>query len=192
MRFLYQNKVYAADQEITIGAVNYIPGRLMASERAALGITEVVEQPMPDTRYNIVTEDPANPGGWIATPLSADQLKARLIAHAADARYGIETSGIKVTIGTELNVPLSTARGDDRAALHVTYSAIINALRLDTDTFKFADGVARVATNADMKTAIQTALGHVQGAFNKEANVVSQINSGAITTYDAIDAAFAA
>lgn len=191
MRFLYQGKVYAAEQEIEIEDVNYVPGRLMPEERTALGITEVIEQPMPDLRYGYANEDPATPGAWIFTPFPPEQLKKKLIDHAAAVRYGIESAPVDVTVAGA-QVPMSPARGDDRAALHITFSAIASGLRKDTDVFKFADGVGRAATNAEMQAAIMTALARVQTAFDKEKTVVDQIAAGGITTYEAVEAAFSA
>lgn len=78
MRWIYKGKVYSDDQLIEIDDVVYTTRGLTATERTGFGITAVVDQPMPDTRYNFVTEDPANPGAWIATPRDVASIKTML------------------------------------------------------------------------------------------------------------------
>lgn len=112
----------------------------------------------------------------------------RLKAYAAEQRWRQETAGVTVPIGGE-QVLISTQRGDDRAALHVTYSAIKNGLRADGATFNFADGRPRAVSNAEMEAAIVAALAHVQGAFDLGGSIFAAIEAGTITTTEQIDAA---
>jgi hypothetical protein len=109
-----------------------------------------------------------------------------LTAYAAEKRWEVETSGVTVNIGDE-QLLMSTARGDDRTNLNSTYAAIRDGLREDGATFKFVEG-PRSVSNADMATAILTALAHVQSAFDVELAVVADIEAGKITRTEEIDA----
>jgi hypothetical protein len=125
---------------------------------------------------------------WAAnTPSAASVLKN----YAATTRYAKETAGVTVTIGGVAGIPMSTARGNDREVLTATMVAIHAGLRSNTATFKFADGVSRVVSNADMTAAIGAAFAHVQAAFDVESTVVAAIGAGTVTTSAQIDAQFA-
>lgn len=128
-------------------------------------------------------------GEW-ATAKSAAGKKADLLQYLASVRYRYETGGVNVKIGEDW-VRLSTARGDDRAALQSTYSAIKDDLRPDNSFFKFADGVSRAVSNEDMRDAIVTAFGFVQSAFDIEAQGAAGVIAGQITSKAGIDALFA-
>lgn len=123
-------------------------------------------------------------------PASSPPTKEELFAHLAERRWQREIAGVTVSIGDE-DVLVSTARGDDRAALHMTYSALKNGLRADGATFNFADGKPRKVSNADMEAAVLAALAHVQAAFDLGESVYGEIDVGEITTFDEIAAAFA-
>lgn len=109
-----------------------------------------------------------------------------LTAYAADRRWRAEVGGIAVKIGEE-TLQLPTARGDNRATLSSTYTAIRDGLRLDGASFKFRDGL-RSVSNDDMMTAYLAAMAHVQASFDAEGDVVMQINNVTITTTEQIDA----
>lgn len=49
------------------------------AEREALGITEIIVQPRPDERFYWVSEDPATPGAWLATPKELAPKKAAMV-----------------------------------------------------------------------------------------------------------------
>ncbi|MBB4042008.1 hypothetical protein GGR34_003693 [Microvirga flocculans] len=112
-------------------------------------------------------------------------------AYLAEERWKAETGGITVTVGGEA-IPVSTARGDDRAALDSTYAAIRDGLRQDGDMFKFADNKSRAMSNDDMQTVILAVLGHVQACFNVEGALLARIDGGEAITAAIIDAALAA
>ena len=114
-----------------------------------------------------------------------------LTAHLMDIRWRHEVGGVDVSVGAEL-VPLSTDRGDDRAALQSTYSAIRDGLRVDGDRFKFKDGISRPVSNAEMLAAIVTGFRHVQGAFNAEGVVQAQIEAGTLASRPQVEEAFTA
>jgi hypothetical protein len=185
MRWIYQGRVYSDDQPIEINEVVYTARMLTPAERAAFAITEVIEQPMPDTRYGYASEDPANPGAWIFTPFSADQLKARLVSYAALARYAKEIGG--TTIG---GMQVATDR-DSQAMVNGAFAAAKDDATFTT-TWKAADGTWVPLDNATILAVGRGVKAHVNSCFATEASVSGQIASGAITTYDAVDAAFAA
>ena len=113
-----------------------------------------------------------------------------LQGYIKDARWRAETAGVTVPIcGGDILV--STARGDDRDALHVTFSAIAAGLRADGACFNFADGVPRPVSNAEMSVAILAALGHVQACFDREGAVEAARIAGLVTTRQEVDEAFA-
>ncbi|MGE0751869.1 MAG: hypothetical protein AB7F39_06590 [Variibacter sp.] len=69
--FAYGGETYGADWY-----------RLMTdAQKTALGITEVLDDPQPDGRFYFVAPDHDNPGKWIATPKSLEQIKPVLIAN---------------------------------------------------------------------------------------------------------------
>ena len=114
-----------------------------------------------------------------------------LAVYSASRRFDLESRGVTVSIGGT-DVPLSTQRGDDRAALLATYAAIVGGVRADHAVFKFADGRARPASNSDMLAAVLAAIAHVQHAFDIEHQVAASIESGAILTTAQIDAVYGA
>lgn len=133
------------------------------------------------------------PAEWAAQAqaLAADMTALRrsgLVAYLKDRRWRVETAGVWAMIAGE-PVQVSTRRGDDRATLHATYTAIRDGLRPDGAAFNFEDGVGRPVSNADMSAAILAALGHVQACFDLELALTPQIETGAITTREQIDAA---
>lgn len=121
--------------------------------------------------------------------LDAYDLHASLAAYQAKVRYGAEIRGVTVEVGGE-PVPVSTRR-EDRDGLGQTMLAILGGLRADGASFKFADGVSRPATNAEMQVAIATAFGHVQAAFDTETTVLADIAAGTIATKAEVEAAYA-
>lgn len=182
MRYVYQGQTYGTDAKITVDGINYILRRLSPEKREALGVTIAPEPPTYDSRYQKSTGDEIVDLTW-------DELKPKLLTYAAAKRYERECAGVMATVDGE-EVPVSTARGDDRTALHVTFSAIVSGLRADPSTFKFSDGSIRQASNAGMQAAIMAALAHVQAAFDLEAAVAADIEGEKITTYEAVDEAF--
>lgn len=139
---------------------------------------------------DLTTEQRAAIEAVVAAHAPAVVGKRALIAHLKALRWQLEIAGVTVTIGGE-PVLVSTARGDDRAALHQEFSAIGAGLRPEGSPFNFADGIPRAVSNADMQTAILAALSHVRAAFGLELTLTAQIEAETLTTLEAIDAAFA-
>jgi hypothetical protein len=187
-RFILPDGVIVQDgQPFVLDDVQYPNmGFFSADERTALGIVEVVEQPMPDPRYFYSTEDPAHPGQWIATPIPAEQLKASLIAYAATVASGKQTGGLAVggnTIATDLdsqNRLVSFATAFDNGTLTGTVKVkIVDASYIDADAALFSSIYVPV-------------MQYIQTIGAVEASTVAAINAGTVATYEAIDAAFAA
>ncbi|HEV2556796.1 MAG TPA: DUF4376 domain-containing protein [Bosea sp. (in: a-proteobacteria)] len=130
-------------------------------------------------------------GELVAPPPPAPPTRAELITRLKNQRWQREIAGVTAMIGGQ-PVLVSTARGDERATLHATLTAISLGLRSDGATYNFADGVPRAVSNADMQGAIMAALAHVQGAFDLELALTADIEAGEITAFADIDAAFAA
>lgn len=159
----------------------------------------VVENPPEvDSRHQYIT--PKSIGDWeivddevITTYTVHDRTlqerRDELIPRLKDRRWSEEISGVDITIGEDI-VPVSTARGDDRTALHMEFSRIVANIRPDGATFNFADTVPRSVSNEDMMLAIQAALNHVQTCFDRESVVTNLIKDA--TTHAAMDAAEAA
>jgi len=121
----------------------------------------------------------------------ADQTVDALKAYVTRQRYYREIGGTSITLNGE-TIPVSTARGDERATLNATYSMIRDGLRQDGAAFKFNDGVSRRVPNAVMQAVILVVSGHVQACFDIEADLLDGIAAGTITTTDQIDAAYGA
>lgn len=112
-----------------------------------------------------------------------------LRAYNKFCRWQAEIRGVMVTIAGS-PVVVSTARGDDRSALHVNFSAIAAGLRADGAVFNFADGAPRAVSNSDMSAAIEAALTHVQRCFDRESSVDAAILAGTVTTPTAVLSAY--
>lgn len=139
-------------------------------------------------RLGAKPDDPTAPDSrpYLA-PASVD-----LTAYAALVRYYAETGAITATVGGK-SVPVSTSKAD-RNGYRDTMLGILAGIREDGATFKFADGVSRAATNAEIQTAIAAAFARVQALFDAEGAVQADRAKSrpTIKTLDDVDAAFAA
>lgn len=156
---------------------------LTPEEYAVLGIAPVIEQPRPDTTYGTAVEDPAKPGSWIYTPFPASELAVLLIQRAAAKRYEKEVSGIAVgglTVAT-----------DDRSKIMII-GARMAAVADPSWTTAWATGAQSVTVDAPTIIAISNSVqAHVNACFSAYKTAVEGINSGAIVTFEAVDAEFA-
>jgi len=101
--WLLDGEPISPDMAFEKGGVTYPPGYITsatADELTALGITWVDQQPMPDTFYARVVEDPDNPGQWLTYPYTPEEMQPRLARYSREARDGKLLSGIEQTIGT--------------------------------------------------------------------------------------------
>lgn len=183
-RFIYSGKVYPHEAIVEIDEVNYPIGRMLPAEREALGIEEVIEQPQPDTRYFYANGDPDKPGAWIASPISPEQMRQRLLQHAAERRWGKEIGGIEVE-----GLPVAT---DDRSKI-MLLGARSKAEADPSFTPKWVAANGHVVTlpASDIIAISDVVAGHVDACFKLYAAVVDKIEDGTITKYEEIDAEFA-
>ena len=107
-----------------------------------------------------------------------------LKAHAAAKRFARETGGC-VWNGW----PVATDR-ESRAAMLGEHLALTETVRKDGDRWKFSDGVFRALTNEQFHALSHAVLAHVRRSFAIEADAVTRIDAGEITTVEQIDAAF--
>lgn len=161
---------------------------LSQEQRAQFGVVGIIEQPMPDTTYGTAIEDEKNPGAWIYTPFDTATLQAKLLAHAADQRYAKEVGGITVN-----GAPIATDRESQAQYTKAFVFSTINPSATYQWKVFAADGSASfVQLDAARLSAIAQAVGtHVQACFALEQAMAAAIQAGAITTFDAVDAAFA-
>src|SRR5215831_17454923 len=69
------------------------PMHMSPQQMTLAGVTTVEQDPMPDEFYGPVVADPNNPGKWIQTPYSEEEMKPRLADYSAQQRLMHETSG---------------------------------------------------------------------------------------------------
>lgn len=115
---------------------------------------------------------------------SAAEVKAALVAYAADRRWQIETGG--VVIG---GAPIAT---DDRSKIMIMCARVAAQAAPDwTTVWHGTDGVT-YPLNAAAMIAISNAVeAHVNGTFATFASVKADIEAGEITTTAEIDESFA-
>lgn len=113
-------------------------------ERAAIGITEVVEQPRPDDRFYWVS-GPNLDGSWTATPKDLDGLKATWSAQFKQTAYTmLLPSDWMIVRKTEDNTAVPVEWTDYRAAVRVKCADTITALEATTDVEAFIVVVTNV------------------------------------------------
>lgn len=124
-------------------------------------------------------------GGFIA-PAPIAPTQAELIQHARDLRWQMETAGILFN-----GVAVAT---DDRSKLMLSGARQKAATDPDFETTWFGpdpEDTGTVLTAALIIAISDAVLAHVDACFATYGQVVSAIGSGAITTRDQIDEAFA-
>ncbi len=156
---------------------------LSVADRTALGIVEVVEQARPDDRYGFVTESSTTPGAWDYTPFPAETLAPLLLEYAKNKRWGKEVGGINF-----YGIPIAT---DDRSKQMIMGARIAASADPDFEAAWDAGGMP-VTLNATQLVAISNAVStHVNSCFSIYGVVAAQIAAEEITTFEAIDTAFA-
>jgi hypothetical protein len=154
---------------------------LATNERFLLGITEVVEQPMPDTRYGFASEDPANPGAWIFTPFDAETLKQRLVDYARNKTWALRVGGFEIN-----GVRVAT----DGEGIALLGGLAQLAQQNPSRAFNYDPGGAGRAQplTGAQAMAFSAAVGEwVQSTFDLRTELLLGIDAGTITTFEAID-----
>jgi len=185
-RYILPNKnVVQGDTPFVLNDVQYTGAdMLLQTERDALGLKAVVEQPYPTGDFQFVNEDPANPGGYVVTPYPKERIVAELLALAADTRWQKEQGGLTVS-----GLKVST---DDRSKLLLMGASIAAASAPTTYTTPWvsSDGTVTVI-NAAQVAGLATAVSNfVDGCFQTFATVSAGITAGTITTKADVIAAF--
>lgn len=113
-------------------------------ERAAIGITEVVEQPRPDDRFYWVS-GPNLDGSWTAIPKDLDGLKSTWSAQFKQTAYTmLLPSDWMVVRKAEDNTDVPQAWTDYRAAVRSTCALAISDMEATTDIEDFITAVTTV------------------------------------------------
>lgn len=104
-----------------------------------------------------------------------------LADYASRRRWEIEVGGT-----TWQGVPVAT---DDRSKTLVNgeLAAIDLGERVDGEAFKFADGLPRPLTNAEMQAVAVAMRGHVKATFAALFGVLAALQAGTVTTRQQVD-----
>ncbi|WP_186389465.1 DUF4376 domain-containing protein [Stappia sp. TSB10P1A] len=127
-----------------------------------------------------------DPDTGFSRPPAPAPLPAELIALAADLRWRAEVGGMEWR-----GWPVHTDRQSQTKVL-AEHVAVTSGSRLDGEPWKFADGLFRELTNADVQDLARAVREHVRASFAAEAAVAADIEAGVIVTREAVEAAFAA
>jgi len=108
-----------------------------------------------------------------------------LVEYSSRRRWEIEIGGT-----TWNGFPVAT---DDRSKTLVSgeLNAIALGVRVDGEPFKFADGIPRPLTNAEMQAVAVAMRAHVKRTFSALFGVLAGIEVGSITAREHVDAALA-
>ena len=190
--FILNGQPISPDNPFTAGGVNYPQNWIRLStpaEKAAIGMTEVVEQPRPDDFYQGVVADPVNHGQWIVTPYTAAEMKPKLEAYSRQARINRELAGVTHTIGAEV-VTIPT----DQATRDVFFSyRIIQERPAAPITTPYDFGTKVVALSEGALLDIEQRMeDRVHDCLVTQLNLQASITAGTTTTKEQIDAAYAA
>ncbi len=112
--------------------------------------------------------------------------KPQLKAVAAAQRYRLEVAGV----AWDGHI-IATDR-ESQTKLLAEFVAIGAAMRADPSPWKFAGGEFDQLNNAQMAAVIVAARSHIADAFDREQNVITQIEAGTISTVAQVVAAFEA
>jgi hypothetical protein len=186
--------VWIEYEDPAAGIVACQPMNMTPSQMTMAGVTIAPVQPMPDEFYGPVMSDPDNPGGWIQTPYSPEEMQVRLHEYSATTRSGIENGGM-VMSGDDYVTPStrdvramyttgSHNAGKKDKNLTVKVYAIVDGIPSDTPTF-----MKMSKQNLDQMETDLTDF--TDQCFAVEASTGNEIMTGHITTKEEIDAAYA-
>lgn len=116
----------------------------------------------------------AEPAALTPEIVAASPRHRFLLEQLAAVRYGAETAGVAWR-----GWPVATDR-DSRPNLIAAYQSAAAGLRQDGGVWKFADGVARPLTNAEVQSMALAVLAHVQRCFDREAELAAQVRAAII------------
>lgn len=136
--FLLDGKVLQLDTPFEHDGTSYPANWLRLAtpeERAAIGITEVVEQPRPDDRFYFVS-GPNLDGSWTTSPKDIDQIKTMLLAQIKQTTASLLASTDykyirKMETGQEIDAVTVQKRTDIRAAKDANEKLVNDAVTVD-------------------------------------------------------------
>jgi len=112
-------------------------------ERAAIGITEVVEQPRPDDRFYWVSQNPN--GTWTSIPKDLPGLKTTWTAQFKQTAYTmLLPSDWLIIRKQEINTDIPADWTSYREAVRTTTALAISDMEATTDIEAFIDSVTSV------------------------------------------------
>jgi len=190
--YLLDGKTLSADMAFTHGGFNYPSNWIRLSspaDKAAIGMTEIVEQPRPDDFYASVAADPVNHGAWIVTPYTPAEMKPRLEAYSRQARINRELAGVTHVIGPDTFIiptdPPTREQFFNYRIIQERPAAPINTpYDFGTKVVALSEG-----TLLDIEQKMED---RVHGCLVTQLNLQASITAGTTTTKEQIDTAYAA
>lgn len=144
--FLLDNRVLQLDTPFEHDGISYPANWLRLAtpeERAAIGITEVVEQPRPDDRFYWVSSN--NDGSWTAIPKDIAGLKTMWTAQFKQTAYSmLLPSDWLIIRKQENNTDIPADWTSYREAVRTKTASTITALEAATDIDSFIAVVTTV------------------------------------------------
>jgi hypothetical protein len=175
------------------GVLSCQPMNMTQMQMALAVVTVAPLQPMPDEFYGNVQKDPNNPGGWIFTPHSPEEMQLRLHDYSATIRSNIENGGMVLADGLH-----ATATTRDVRSMYTTGSHNSGKKQLDLTSkiYAMVDGFPSskpTFVRMSKKELDQIDLDLTEFADQcivVEASTSDKITAGTITTKEEIAAAY--
>jgi hypothetical protein len=190
--YLLDGQPLSPDMPFTHDGVNYPANWISLSspaDKAAIGVTEVVEEPRPDDFYASVAADPVNHGQWIVTPYTPEEMKPRLEAYSREKRTQRGAAGVEHVIDGE-TVLLPT---DERTReVFFSYRIIQERPAPPINTLHDIGTKVITMTEAELLAVEQKMEDRVQGCLLTQLDLQTSIDAGTTTTKEQIDQAYAA
>lgn len=159
------------------------PMNMTTEQMSDAGVTVVQQDPIPDTFYGPVTKDPDNPGKWIQTLYTPEELKPKLKDHSATARYNKEVGGTIIDSYQHATDRITQSQFD-AARMHAQNNAGFSF------SWKSPTGFVQLGTS-QLEHISNEIVSHVEKCFTLERDCHVEIDAGRITTKEQIDSWFA-
>jgi hypothetical protein len=190
--YLLNGVTLSADMPFTFNGFNYPANWIRLSspaDKAAIGMTEIIEAPRPDDFYQSVVADPVNHGQWIVTPYTPDEMKPRLENYSRQIRGYRELAGVEHNIGADVYV-IPT---DPQTRTQFFNYRIIQERPAGPITTPYDFGTKVVALSEGALLDIEQKMeNRIQGCLLTQLNLQASIAAGTTTTKEQIDTAYAA
>jgi hypothetical protein len=194
--YVLNGQPIAPDTPFAHDGVNYPSNWIALSspeEKEAIGLTEVDEEPKPDEFYNLVLADPDNPGQWVVTPFTPEEMKPRLAQYSRMQRDYRELAGIEHMVAGKVRlIPTDPATRSTFFDFRVVISRP-GPVPPTVYDFRGMDGGEVVTVPEAQVLAIEQKMeDRISGCAQTQLDLQVQINAGTVTTKEEIDAAYAA